>query len=627
MLARLLCALPPLLGLSSCAIDWSEREPGGSGPQDENAPSAAGTGVDGGMGGRVDGGMGAGDGCRTGFTRTGARCVDVDECAADNGGCAHQCNNEDGSYSCQCDAGHTLATDGRGCVPFSWSAPTLLEVRDDAEAQDPRLVVDRWGHATVVWRMGSWGTIWANRYLPGKGWTGAVRIESGTGNALNPQAAVDAQGNVFVVWYSQLSGAQTVWANRFSPDTGWASPVQLDQEGKAHAYQQRVAVDAQGNATAVWIQGGEPRSHVAFARYVPGAGWGSPALAEDDADTSSLRHVALAVGPGDQAFAVWNRLTTPRSIWASRFVPGPGWEKAGPINISDEAVSEEPQVAASANGPVIAAWTQVHREKFSVWVRRHSEAGWETPLLLESDDLRDMSTPVVVSSDSGSAFVFFSPYQSPRDQQDRVPALWAARLADGRWEPALPIAPESTTSADRVAAAMDSSGHAVVAWSGSSDGTGRDLYVAHYSERSGFGAATLVEHDNFSDVDGPQVAMDASGHAFVVWLQSDKGRSSVWAARLEPCAEPDGDCSRPEPCTASDAGVACSCPKGFRAADDASAMCVDIDECAEGLDNCDTDPKACRNREGGFVCRCPTNYAGTGVGPEGCKSDVLDPWS
>jgi len=39
----------------------------------------------------------------------------VDECATNNGGCAHICTNTDGSFVCSCRTGFTLASDGLGC--------------------------------------------------------------------------------------------------------------------------------------------------------------------------------------------------------------------------------------------------------------------------------------------------------------------------------------------------------------------------------------------------------------------------------------------------------------------------------------------------------------------------------
>ena len=42
--------------------------------------------------------------------------VDVDECA-DAHDCTGLCNNIEGSYYCSCEAGYTIASDGRTCIP------------------------------------------------------------------------------------------------------------------------------------------------------------------------------------------------------------------------------------------------------------------------------------------------------------------------------------------------------------------------------------------------------------------------------------------------------------------------------------------------------------------------------
>lgn len=55
---------------------------------------------------------------------------------------------------------------------------------------------------------------------------------------------------------------------------------------------------------------------------------------------------------------------------------------------------------------------------------------------------------------------------------------------------------------------------------------------------------------------------------------------------------------------------------------DASGQCADLDECAFGLDDCNTTPPACVNEmsgEYGWQCRCPSGFSGNGVGPNGCR--------
>ncbi len=43
-------------------------------------------------------------------------CADIDECSTTINNCQQVCTNTEGSYSCSCSEGFTLATDGRNCT-------------------------------------------------------------------------------------------------------------------------------------------------------------------------------------------------------------------------------------------------------------------------------------------------------------------------------------------------------------------------------------------------------------------------------------------------------------------------------------------------------------------------------
>ena len=45
----------------------------------------------------------------------GTTCTNFDECTVNNGGCEQTCTDNDGSFTCSCDAGYILSDNGLSC--------------------------------------------------------------------------------------------------------------------------------------------------------------------------------------------------------------------------------------------------------------------------------------------------------------------------------------------------------------------------------------------------------------------------------------------------------------------------------------------------------------------------------
>ncbi len=96
---------------------------------------------------------------------------------------------------------------------------------------------------------------------------------------------------------------------------------------------------------------------------------------------------------------------------------------------------------------------------------------------------------------------------------------------------------------------------------------------------------------------------------------------------VDECARGTDDCdTSPRACknrvAVSGVRFECVCPSGYEGDGIGADGCVDIDECERGTDGCDADPEACVNREGGFTCQCPSGYVGDGKGEGGCCRTV-----
>lgn len=111
----------------------------------------------------------------------------------------------------------------------NWGKASLLETDDSGDAYSPQIAVDGIGNVTAVWKQsdGKRFSIYANRYVNGKGWEGATQIESGINSQVSagaPLVTYDALGYAMVSW-QELDGLNTkTWVNHHNGDAGWGKP-------------------------------------------------------------------------------------------------------------------------------------------------------------------------------------------------------------------------------------------------------------------------------------------------------------------------------------------------------------------------------------------------------------------
>src|SRR6267378_3908866 len=135
-----------------------------------------------------------------------------------------------------------------------WQGATLAENVDGLRIMEPQIAIDANGQAMAVWYQYSAGgeIVWANRMVPGSGWGSPVRISAAiAGNPyIYPRVAAAGNGDMFAVWEQPNATVASVWSNRFVAGWGWgnATPIEVNTAGDAHAPQ--VAADTNGNAIA-----------------------------------------------------------------------------------------------------------------------------------------------------------------------------------------------------------------------------------------------------------------------------------------------------------------------------------------------------------------------------------------
>lgn len=265
-------------------------------------------------------------------------------------------------------------------VGGSWQAPVTLA--SAPQIGEPQLRFDGQGDAVVIWARSDDNTTYktqvAVRVAATGQWRAAVDLCPTGESCLTPQIAVDQPGDAVAVWMSGSAGNYVINVATGSIANGtWEQPVQLSQAG-ASAYAPQAALDAQGDATALWYRyGGKTAIIQSAVRPANNASWKPPV----DVSAPGLDAYAqqLAVDPAGDAVAVWesNNGTFKAIDSAVRIGPNGTWGAPGALSAYG-LNAQYPQVTLGANGHALTVWERAldpadgHRRQAGV-VRGHAE--------------------------------------------------------------------------------------------------------------------------------------------------------------------------------------------------------------------------------------------------------------
>lgn len=200
---------------------------------------------------------------------------------------------------------------------FGWTPAEPLQP-DTESGEEPDAAMDPEGNVIVAWHEwnGSGSSVRANRFTAGAGWDEPQRIGPALPSAQYARVGVDDAGNAIAIWQQADEERYTVWASRYSPASSWGSPEPISLPG-GDAHRPELAVSATGDAVALWIQEDPSGLNLWSNRYVPGKGWGAAELvAPEMPDGVGCNDVAIDAS--GNALAVWcHNGDGPYSLWAS----------------------------------------------------------------------------------------------------------------------------------------------------------------------------------------------------------------------------------------------------------------------------------------------------------------------
>jgi hypothetical protein len=193
-----------------------------------------------------------------------------------------------------------------------------------------------------------------------KAWGTAALIETdNAGEARDAQVAVNAGGQAVAVWQQSDGTSINIYANRYTPAAGWGTPQRISPVVLETSQAAQVAIDSAGNAIAVWTMSnfaqGTTSANIWASRYTPQGGWGSAVLIEGGLGDAGNPQIAID-GGGNAIAVFWQHEGGHVSIVANRYVSGAGWGTASAIETDGSGDTGTPQIAMDAAGNAMVVW-------------------------------------------------------------------------------------------------------------------------------------------------------------------------------------------------------------------------------------------------------------------------------
>ena len=293
-------------------------------------------------------------------------------------------------------------------------------------------------------------------------------------------------------------------------------------------------MDNNGNAIIVWQQSDGLKSQIFMSEYRNGS-WTHPAdlntnISPGGQDATDPQVVMDGNG---NAIIVWLQSDgTNEQVFMSEYRNG-SWTH--PSNLSDNISPDAqdalcPQVGMDDNGNALIVWQQSDGSNNQIFVSEYRNGSWRHPLdLIDniSPDTEHAYDPQVVMNNNGDAIIVW--WQS--DSRGRQ--IFKSEYRNGSWiHPADlsdNISPDDDEGAYDPQLAMDDSGDALIVWR-QWDGTSWQIMKSEY--RNGNWSHPVDTGDNISPntmwAYAPQVAMDNNGTAIIVWRQLDGTNDQIF---------------------------------------------------------------------------------------------------
>lgn len=351
----------------------------------------------------------------------------------------------------------------------------------------------------------------------------AVNVSNDAGNSQRPQIAVDAKGNINLVWLDSSPGNLSVFFSR-STNGGatFSASVNLSNNPGGSALFPQVAVDSAGNIFVAWFDSNSGNPGIFFRRSVDGGATFSAAIS----GPAVRWPIFMAVDASNRIHLVWaanDSTGVPQVVFSSSANAGTLF--SGPLAISNAPGG----VSTSSVGSSLPGYMTLdpNGNIYTAWIETPSPQGPANILFSRSADGGiTFSAPKQVVS---SASPLIGVAGLTVDGSGNIHVLWAL-VAGNAYNAYLHRSSDggATFTAENfqtgytgfypfAGVAADSHGGVNVVWN--SSGQNPLLNFAHSKDEGANFATKTIAGGDYSDPGAAAILADDGGNINVVWTQ------------------------------------------------------------------------------------------------------------
>jgi hypothetical protein len=402
--------------------------------------------------------------------------------------------------------------------------------------------VDAQDNATAVWvdlaeHEGEPEILEAATRAAGGGWSTPVQLSQAGEQPLSPKVVVNPDGDAAVIWFGYGNGSKEVVYAATRPAGGaWSQAVALsDVDG--YSAEPDIAIDPQGNATAVWTTGPQHQyGFVQIATHPAGGTWSQPAALSDESAAAAMPHIAADLE--GNLTAIWD-LGGEEGIIQSKTRPAGGEWSSVAVDVSgDDGLSSYPQIATDAQGDVVAVWQQkdIHAASgfhYYIQTARLASGSWSAPLTISREDGLAMTPELAVDPDGNVTVVWV---WGPLATGTANGLQARSGSSEGSWDPIVYVETSSgglfEPGPSNIQMLADPQGNVTAVW----EGWSAPNYIVRTARRSVAGIWSSPITLSTGSTLFPRMAVDPQGTVTAVWSGLNGTSRAVRSRVFDPVA-------------------------------------------------------------------------------------------